>query len=118
MANVEMFEGIKNRVTGLPLQKIEVPEWGCTIHYYPTTPKETSIARAGIDEQKDPLVYYQVRLVNLKALDADGRRIFTTEQAKEMLDWPCLTVFSRIAAEMNKSVAVEEAAEDFISRPS
>jgi hypothetical protein len=118
MANPALFESIKEKMTGAELRSLFVPEWGATIYFKPTSPHETAIARVGIDVENDPLSYYQVKLVNLKALDETGKRIFTNDQAKEMKDWPCQATFTRLAQEMNKTVTIEDAKEDFIDRPS
>lgn len=108
MAKHALYESIKQRMTAGGLRSMPVPAWGVTVYFKSTTPHEAALAKAAVDDQ-DPLSYYHVQLVCLKALDENGKRIFSNDQAADMRHWPCLETFAELAGEMMRSVTVEEA---------
>ena len=108
MASQAAFDAIKKRMSEGGLRSMDVPAWGCKIFFKPTSPHEAGLAKSAVGDD-DPLSYYHVQLVCLKALDENGKRIFKNDQAADMREWPCLETFVEIAAEMNKTVSVEDA---------
>lgn len=90
------------------LRSMHVPEWDCTIYFKTVSPHEAGLAKSAVEDD-DPISYYHVQLVCLKALDESGARIFKNADALAMREWACLDVFVRIAGEMSKSVSIEDA---------
>jgi len=103
-----VFDRIKDKMSVAQKREKYVPEWDVTIRFKTTSVYEASIARAMVGD-KASLSDYHVALVNLKALDENGCRIFDNKQLREMQEWPCGQLFTELAAEMNVGVTLDAA---------
>lgn len=91
-----------------PKRKLHVPEWQADIYFKPMTPNELDCARKEVMDN-DTTVVLHTQLVILKALDAEGKRLFKNSDASTLIEKGFLDVISRIHDEMRKAPTVEEA---------
>jgi len=101
MASATTFASIKAAVRAIAPRSMEVPSWGATIYFKPVTPHEREVASSLVDP-KAPITHFYAALVAVKAQDEKGACIFSNDQVKDMLDWPCEATFTEIALEMLK----------------
>lgn len=94
------------------LGKVEVPEWAVdgvasVIFFRPMTMSEQfEISAYRAD---DGPKYAMVRTVVLKALDSDGKRLFTAEHERIFLEKVASDVVLRVATAITKGVPVADA---------
>lgn len=96
------IEHYRQRLRG-EMSKIDVPEWGVTVHWHAWTLEEKS--RCWRPGGVDPTVYADVLIA--KALDADGKAMFAPAERMEIVGEFDPTVVERVAdAIMRDAVAV------------
>ncbi|HZQ01416.1 MAG TPA: hypothetical protein VFB13_17860 [Reyranella sp.] len=97
------------------LGKVEVPEWAVAgqptvIYFRPMTISEQFEISSYRSE--DGPKYGMVRTIVLKALDSDGKRLFTVEHERVFLEQVSSDVVMRVATAIAKGVPVGEAKKD------
>lgn len=100
------------------LQKIDVPEWGCEVYYWPEMDVEEKRAvfrhlrmvGGSVEIPLGDLVDAAITQVCLRARDAFGNRLFSDEDAKALADTDP-EVLQRVANEMGygSRVSLEDA---------
>lgn len=91
-----------------PTRRYRVPEWQADIFFKPLTPNELDCARKEVNDN-DTTVMLHTQLVILKALDAEGKRLFKNDDATALIEKGFVDVISRIHDEMRKAPTVEDA---------
>lgn len=104
------FDKINELAGKIGMQSHYVPEWDLTIFFKPVRPKENAVAKKMVNDD-DPLVYLNVALVNVKALNDDGSKMFKPEQYGRMLEWPFQEAFNTLADKMRKAAPAAEVKE-------
>lgn len=107
-----LYNKIKGAMTTGKLRSVNVPEWGVDVWYKTTSIPETQYAidilkEAGIDAPSE--VEYRAALVCTKALSPEGVRVFDNAQVREMIEWPCADLYTRLSSLMSKGVSLEDA---------
>jgi hypothetical protein len=97
------------------LKRIEVPEWECSIYYWPVRDLEERLAveqhiRIGADRTFADLMRLHTAQVCYRARDEQGFRLFTDEDAKALAD-TAPKVVERVSSEMGlgDGLTLEEA---------
>ena len=103
-----LLSQIKERYNAAPTRKIDVPEWGTAVYYRPLTTEELDVA-SGQTPKNAGATRGNLQLVIVKALDAEGKRIFLFEDAEALAACAEPQVINRIAAEFYSVATVEEA---------
>jgi hypothetical protein len=89
-------------------KKMYVPEWDVDLYYKPLTTEEIDVtdteAPSGAGATRRNL-----QLVILKALDADGKRLFSNDDAEALSSVAHPAVINRITSEMASAPTVEDA---------
>jgi len=80
------------------MRKIEVPEWGITIHYRPPNIAQRINLEKALKERGDHAA--AVEAVLLLALDEQGRRIFSDGHRAELMHEADPDVIVRVAGEL------------------
>ena len=96
------------------LTEIIVPEWSTSIYYKETTPLELDTAKKAAPEDASPSRFYS-QLVCIKALDAEGKRIFKNADIEKLARYGSSGVISRIALQMSKTPTVEDAEKNLLT---
>lgn len=90
------IDRIRSHFDSLTKRKIDVPEWGVEIHATPMTIAERAQVYRGISETDThtPLV----RVLIVKAKDADGKPLFSIADEPHLLNHADPSVVFRVAA--------------------
>lgn len=97
------------------VRQIDVPEWGAdgtplTIHFRPLNLAEKQrILRAGDNEGR---LMSLIEALLIKALDAEGKPLFTIADKKFLRERADPDVIARVVAEMMASASIEDAAKN------
>lgn len=94
----EILDRITAHFDSLGKRTIEVPEWGCTIHATPVTIAERN--RIYKNSKGDNDYATLVRMIVVKATDADGKPMFNAADEPKLLNHADSTVIVRVAAEI------------------
>lgn len=112
---MDLAQRIKAHFQALPVGKVEVPEWGedgqpLVIYYRaPTVEERQKFVWA---RERDGEVAASATVIVTKALDADGKKLFTIEHKRLFLKEADATVVLRIAHRMLLVPSVEEMGKD------
>ena len=104
------FEEINEKLKGLELQSVFVPEFGCEIYFRPKRGSDDAAAKRMVKDS-DPLSWLNIALVNVKALNADGSKMFKPDQFGVMTEWPVGDAFNALADKMRKATPIAEVKE-------
>lgn len=109
------IDRIKAHFSDLGTKSIEVPEWGeegkpLVIYFTPMTIAEQQQVRNAAD--RDGAVSANVDLLVLKALDAEGKKVFTIEHKLLLRKQADARVVRRIADAIFFGAGVEEMGKD------
>lgn len=108
---MKLIERISAHYSAPGVQSIEVPEWGeddkpMVIYWNPITLQEKQrLATVGMDEG---MVVRLVDALILKALDAEGKKLFTIEDKATLLRKADPEVVARVVVQMMASPGVKE----------
>ena len=91
-----------------PLSRIDVPEWGDAVYYKPLTPNELDCVRKEVKDT-DTAIIFSAQMVILKALDADGKRLFCNADRQVLVHKGSVDVIVRVSEQMRETPTVEDA---------
>lgn len=94
----EALQRITAHFDAIGAKRIEVPEWGLTIHTTPVTLAERTRIYSGSKGDNDYEVL--VKILIIKARDAQGNPLFTLEDKAILLQKADATVLIRVCAEI------------------
>lgn len=100
-------EKIRAAYTKLPTKKIDVPEWDLAFYYKQVKGDELDLM-AEITPVGATPTRSNTSIIIVKALDADGVRIFKNEEADAVYTAADPDVINRVATQMLKSISVED----------
>lgn len=105
---MSLIEKLKASRSLVEMTKRPVPEWETDVYYKPLTTEELDIAEmetpAGAGATRRNL-----QLVVLKALDSEGKRLFSNDDAEALASVAHPSVINAIAADMAAVAKVEDA---------
>lgn len=105
---MKLIDKIKSQYASAPLQKRNVPEWECDVYFKRLTTEELDAAASETPEGASAS-RSNLQLVILKALDKDGKRLFSNDDADALAASASPVVVNGIAADMLSVATVEEA---------
>lgn len=104
---MRLIEKIKAEYASVAKQSVHVPEWDVDIYFKRITTEELDVSAAETPDGVSA-THSNARLVVLKALDENGKRLFSNEDAPALVSSADPKVINRIAAEMVKVRGVDE----------
>ena len=92
-----IMERVRAHFASFGEQKLEVPEWGSTIHWSPLTLEERSVLNRS---QSSDDIKLMAEVIIMKARDAEGKPLFTIADRQGLLQKADPLVIARIANRM------------------
>lgn len=105
---MSLIDKIKAKYSGAPLQKSNVPEWEQDVYFKRLTTDELD-ASASETPEGASATRSNLQLVVIKALDKDGKRLFSSNDADVLSATADPIVINRLASDMMAITSVEEA---------
>lgn len=103
-----LLEKIEAAEAAITIQKHTMECWGIDVYFYPTKPSETALIRKIVTDS-DPLIYWSVETVLLKALNENGVRIYSNACREKLRNTNFQAEVNELAVKMQAKVTVEEA---------
>jgi hypothetical protein len=104
---MRLIDKIKSEYSTAPVHQISVPEWDTVIYFKRLTTEELDVSESETPDGVSA-THGNARLVVLKALDADGKRLFSNSDAEMLISSADPKVINRIASEMVKVRSIED----------
>lgn len=113
---MRLLEKIKAVYDNSPAKPLAVPEWGVTVYFRPLKGDELDVVKALTPADCTP-TRSNAQVVVIKALDANGVRLFKNDEADDLYASSFPEVINRIAIEMWKTPSVAEAEKNSVATP-
>lgn len=108
MPDLELIAQIDKAEAGIGIKKHRMECWGIDVYYYPIKPSETAIINKMI-KKDDPLVFWNVECVLLKALNENGERIFANDYREKLRDTKNQVELVELSAKMQAKISPDDA---------
>ena len=107
----QLLERVKAHAEPTKVRRLEVPEWGEGEQPLLVTYTMVSLDDLAVVQAADGDEWYKraARIVALKAMDSDGKRLFSMTDAVTLRESAAPHVVNRIAMAMLGGITVEEA---------
>lgn len=105
---MRLVDKIKSKYAGAPLQKRLVPEWETEVYFKRLTTEELDAVALETPDGASA-TRSNLQLVVLKALDKNGVRLFSNDDAETLASSADPITINEIAADMLSASSVEEA---------
>lgn len=108
MPDLELIAQINVAEAAIGIKKHRMECWGIDVYFYPIRPSETAIINKMV-KKDDPLVFWSVECVLLKALNESGERIFSNDYRDTLRDTRNQLELSELSGKMQEKISVEDA---------
>lgn len=109
-AESNILTAIKSHFESLDIKQVVVPEWDNTIIY--ATPFTMAEKKSLWVYAKGDTLEFTVRALMLKALDKEGKKLFTVADRKTLLHSASSDVIIRVAGELTTTTTIEDQEEN------
>lgn len=108
MPDLDLIAQIDRAEAGIGIRKHKMGCWGFDVYFYPIKPNETAMINKRV-KSDDPLIFWSVECVLLKALNEQGERIFANDYRDKLRESKNQLEISELSAKMQAKISPEDA---------